>query len=103
MYIADLVPGRVWRRSPDGAYGLVSDEVKVPNGITCVGDRTTGERRVAAEDLPVGRPPGPAPALFTHGVPGLAPRFAGLAAAPDGSLLLSADAEGTVLRLTPDA
>ncbi|WP_443732519.1 hypothetical protein [Streptomyces lomondensis] len=30
-------------------------------------------------------------------------RFAGLAAAPDGTLLLSADGEGTVLRLSPDA
>ncbi|MGP4049863.1 hypothetical protein [Streptomyces sp. 2A115] len=39
MYVADLTPGRVWRRSPSGAYTLVSDEVKVPNGITCVGDR----------------------------------------------------------------
>ncbi|AXE87365.1 hypothetical protein [Streptomyces sp. Go-475] len=65
---------------------------------------TTGESRVAADGLAVGPPQAtaPAPALFTHGVPGLAPPFAGLAAA-DGSLLLSADAEGTVLRLTPDA
>ncbi|WP_328493286.1 hypothetical protein OHS59_11415 [Streptomyces sp. NBC_00414] len=39
MYIADLTPGRVWRRTPDGTYTLVSDEVRVPNGITCVGDR----------------------------------------------------------------
>lgn len=39
MYITDLVPGRVWRRSPDGEYTLVSEEVKAPNGIACVGDR----------------------------------------------------------------
>ena len=39
MYITDLVPGRVWRfRSPD-EYTLVSDQVAVPNGIACVGDR----------------------------------------------------------------
>ncbi|WP_158708331.1 hypothetical protein [Streptomyces sp. NRRL S-455] len=38
---------------------------------------------------------------FTHQIPGLAPRFAGLAASPDGSLLLSANGEGTVLRLSP--
>ncbi|MFJ7179401.1 hypothetical protein ACIQXA_24070 [Streptomyces massasporeus] len=67
---------------------------------------TTGERRVEAEDLAVGLPPGvarrPEPALFAHGLPGLAPRFAGLAAAPDGSLLLSSNGEGTVLRLAPD-
>ncbi|MEU0217517.1 hypothetical protein ABZ281_21420 [Streptomyces sp. NPDC006265] len=42
------------------------------------------------------------PAPFAHGVPGLAPRFAGLAAAPDGSLLLSSNGEGTVLRLAPN-
>lgn len=66
---------------------------------------TTGERRVEAEDLAVGLPPGvdrrPDPALFAHGGPGLAPRLAGLAAAPDGSLLLSSNGEGTVLRLSP--
>lgn len=65
----------------------------------------TGERRVDAEDLAVGVPPGIArraePALFAHGMPGLAGQFAGLAAAPDGSLLLSANGEGTVLRLSP--
>jgi glucose/arabinose dehydrogenase len=33
---------------------------------------------------------------------GLAPRFAGLAAAPDGSLLLSSNGEGTVLRQAPN-
>ncbi|MFD7226297.1 hypothetical protein ACFV9P_35645 [Streptomyces sp. NPDC059892] len=39
MYITDLTPGRVWRRDPAGEFTLVSDAVKVPNGITCVGDR----------------------------------------------------------------
>jgi sugar lactone lactonase YvrE len=38
MYITDLVPGRVWRFSR-GEYTLVSDQVAVPNGIACVGDR----------------------------------------------------------------
>ncbi|MGW6647002.1 hypothetical protein [Streptomyces iakyrus] len=44
----------------------------------------------------------PDPALFAHGVPGLAPRFAGLAAAPDGALLLPSNGEGTVLRSAPN-
>jgi sugar lactone lactonase YvrE len=39
MYITDLVPGRVWRRDPAGAFTLVSGDVPVANGITCVGDR----------------------------------------------------------------
>jgi glucose/arabinose dehydrogenase len=34
-------------------------------------------------------------------MPGMARRFAGLAVAADGALLLSANGEGTVLRLTP--
>jgi hypothetical protein len=36
-------------------------------------------------------------------MPGPARRFAGIAAALDGTLLLSAGGEGTVLRLTPRA
>lgn len=39
MYITDLVPGRVWRRDPHGEYTLVTDEMEVPNGIACVGNR----------------------------------------------------------------
>lgn len=66
---------------------------------------TTGERRVEAEDLAVGLPPGaerrPDPALFALGGPGLALRFTGLAA-PDGSLLLSSNGEATVLRPAPN-
>jgi glucose/arabinose dehydrogenase len=67
---------------------------------------TTGGTRVEAEDLAVGIPPGSAPprrapALFAHGMPGVAPRFAGLTTAPDGSLLLSSNGDGTVVRLSP--
>ncbi|SMD11732.1 NHL repeat-containing protein [Kibdelosporangium aridum] len=61
MYITDLVPGRVWRRDPHGDYTLVSDEVKVPNGIACVGDRLfVNEMRVGGrllELFPDGREP----------------------------------------------
>lgn len=39
MYIADITPSRVWRRSPDGELSLLSEEVRAPNGIACVGDR----------------------------------------------------------------
>ncbi|ASO20732.1 sugar lactone lactonase YvrE [Actinoalloteichus hoggarensis] len=39
MYLTDLVPGRVWRRDPGGAFTLVTDRVRVPNGIACVGER----------------------------------------------------------------
>lgn len=39
MYIADIAPSRVWKRTPDGEYTLISESVRQPNGITCVGDR----------------------------------------------------------------
>lgn len=69
-------------------------------------DLVTGERRVEAEDLAVGLPAGPTraePALFCHGMPGVPRRFAGVAVGPDGSLYVSADGEGSVLRLSPPA
>ncbi|MET4923097.1 hypothetical protein P3L51_12185 [Streptomyces sp. PSRA5] len=65
----------------------------------------TGESRVDVEDLAVGPPPGVSAraevALFAHGMPGSPGLFAGLAAAPDGSLLLSANGEGSLVRLSP--
>lgn len=60
-----------------------------------------GDPRVELADLPVGGPDRPTPALFAAGLPGVAPSFAGLAA-HDGTLYLSADAEGSVLLLTEE-
>jgi sugar lactone lactonase YvrE len=71
MYIADLAPGRVWRRTSRGEFTLVSDDVVAPNGITCVGNRlfvnemrpdgrlfelppADGEPAVLADDLALG-------------------------------------------------
>ncbi|MER7786896.1 hypothetical protein [Streptomyces sp. NPDC097640] len=108
-------------RIDDGTPVTVADGLGAPQGLAVLGDElftvetahrrlraislTTGESRIDAEELPVGPPPGVAPradpALFAGGLPGSPRRFAGLAAAPDGSLLLAADGEGTVLRLTP--
>ncbi|NGO10283.1 hypothetical protein G5C60_22490 [Streptomyces sp. HC44] len=99
----------------------VAEGLGAPQGLAILGDelftvdtehrrllaisRTTGESRVDAEDLAVGLPPGTArteqPALFAHGMPGSPRQFAGLAVAPDGSLLLSANGEGSVLKLSP--
>jgi hypothetical protein len=53
--------------------------------------------------LPVGLPPGVTradPALFTHGMPGSPRQFAGLAVGPDGPLYVSANDEGSLLRLS---
>ncbi|GAB3568671.1 SMP-30/gluconolactonase/LRE family protein [Amycolatopsis endophytica] len=63
-------------------------------------DLATGECRVVAEDLAVA-PPVESPGLFAYGMPGVPRRFAGVAAAPDGSLYVSANGEGTVVRVVP--
>ncbi|WP_369202390.1 hypothetical protein [Streptomyces sp. PU-14G] len=98
MYIADLVPGRVWRRSPSGAYSLVSDQVKVPNGITCVGDRL-----FVNEMRPCGRlwelfPDGGDPVVLTDG---LALGNA-MQRGPDGHLYYPHMVTGQVWRIAPD-
>ncbi|MEU0147491.1 SMP-30/gluconolactonase/LRE family protein [Streptomyces sp. NPDC006288] len=123
-YVSDERAGTVVRLEEDAATTVVADGLGAPQGLTVVGDTLytveTGRRRLRAvslttsaswteaEDLPVGVSPGAGhrqpeaePALFANGLPGLARRFAGIAAAPDGSLVLSANGEGTLLRLTP--
>ncbi|WP_086564990.1 SMP-30/gluconolactonase/LRE family protein [Streptomyces africanus] len=118
-YVSDDRRGAVLRLD-DGEPVPVADGLGTPQGLAVHGDDlftvdtahrrlwsvslTTGDTRVEAEDLAVGTPAGTAPrqppALFAHGLPGVAPRFAGLTAAPDGSLLLSSNGEGTVVRLS---
>ncbi|ANZ40351.1 hypothetical protein BBK82_34320 [Lentzea guizhouensis] len=64
-------------------------------------DLATGDRRVEAEDLPVGLPPGLTrvqPESAGHA--GVPVPFAGVAVGPDGSLYVSANGEGSVLRLS---
>jgi sugar lactone lactonase YvrE len=109
-------------RIDDGETVAVADGLGAPQGLAVRGDElftvdvehrclravslTTGETRIDAEDLAVGLPPGitrTEPALFAAGMPGSPRPFAGLAVAPDGSLLLSANGEGSVLRLSPRA
>ena len=66
-------------------------------------DLASGVRRTIAAGLPVGAPPGVAP-KFLRGIGTLSGPmgpFAGIAAGPDGTLYLSADAEGSVLALRP--
>ncbi|OMC51224.1 gluconolaconase [Mycobacterium sp. IS-2888] len=64
-------------------------------------DPATGTRRTIASDLPVGAPPGvsPKPLLGLPPFSGPQGPFAGIAAGPDGTLYVSADAEGSVLAL----
>jgi sugar lactone lactonase YvrE len=56
-------------------------------------------RRIIASELPVGTPPGVVPKPLRGMVPFSGPQgpFAGIAAGPDGTLYVSADADGSVL------
>lgn len=64
-------------------------------------DLATEARDVIARELPVGAPPGVIPKPLRGIPPFFGPEgpFAGIAAGPDGTLYLSADAEGSVLAL----
>jgi glucose/arabinose dehydrogenase len=63
----------------------------------------SGARRTIVSNLPVGAPPGVTP-RFLRGIEGfcgpMGP-FASITSAPDGTLYVSADAEGSVLALRP--
>jgi hypothetical protein len=103
LYSPHMISGQVWRVSPDGGVPeVVAEDVHDPVAVRFdQGGVLHVLSRVEAEDLAVGSKPRPAPALFAHGLPGVAPEFAGLTTAPDGSLLLSSNGEGTVVRLSP--
>jgi glucose/arabinose dehydrogenase len=64
-------------------------------------DLKSKSRRTIASDLPVGAPPGVIPQPLRGLPPFSGPQgpFAGIAAGPDGTLYVSADAEGSVLSL----
>lgn len=120
-YVSDDRLGAVLRLDGDRTVTTVADGLGAPQGLAIrgtelftvdTGHRTlravsliTGESRVDVEDLAVGPPPGVTSraevALFAHGMPGSPGLFAGLSAAPDGSLLLSANGEGSVVSLSP--
>ncbi|KUL22339.1 NHL repeat-containing protein [Actinoplanes awajinensis] len=98
LYVADLVPGRVWRRSPGGEFQLVTDEVRLPNGITCVGDRL-----FVNEMIPGGRllelfTDGRAPVVLT----GSLAMGNAMQAGPDGRLYYPHMITGEVWRIPVD-
>ncbi|ASQ92640.1 hypothetical protein [Streptomyces sp. 11-1-2] len=98
MYIADLTPGRVWRRSSEGAYTLVSDQVSVPNGITCVGDRLFVNEMKMNGRLMELFPGGGDPAVLTDGLAlGNAMQLG-----PDGCLYYPQMMRNQVWRIPPD-
>jgi glucose/arabinose dehydrogenase len=102
-----------------GRVETVLDGLKLPEGIAVRGqklyvvdtgakelieyDLTTKSRRAIATSLPVGAPAGVKPIYLNPFLPlcGSMGPFAGLAVGTDGTLYVSADAEGSVLAVRP--
>lgn len=118
VLVAEEGAGRVVKVRA-GSTDVVLDDLQRPQGILVVGDLlyvvdvgakelveydlSTKVRRVIAQDLPVGPPEGIVP-KFLCGVPPLSGPmgpFAGITAGADGTLYVSADADGSVLALQP--
>ena len=116
-YVAESGGGRVVRLA-GGRAESVLDGLLEPQGILlCRGllyvvdvlarelieyNIASKARRTIASDLPVGAPPGVTP-RFLRAMPLSGPMgpFAGIAAGQDGTLYLSADAEGSILAVKP--
>jgi sugar lactone lactonase YvrE len=117
--VSEAGAGRVARIAGSGVHTVV-DDLQRPQGILVLGrqlylvdagakaliavDLEDATRRTIASDLPLGAPPGVVPKPLKGMPPFSGPQgpFAGIAAAPDGTLYVSADAEGSVLALTRD-
>lgn len=116
--VAESGAGRVVRVGPAGVQSVVDGLVR-PQGILLAGrtlyvvdagarqvlsaDLDTGARRVIAEGLPIGPPPGVTPKPLKGMPPFSGPQgpFAGIARGRDGTLFISADGDGSVLALHP--
>ncbi|HET7073499.1 MAG TPA: gluconolaconase [Mycobacterium sp.] len=117
-FVAEAGAGRVVRIGGTGARITTAlDGLRRPHGILMLDGRlyvvdvgaqeliefdlASGDRGVVASDLPVGAPPGvvPKPLLGMPPFSGPQGPFAGIAAGPDGTLYVSADAEGSVLAI----
>jgi glucose/arabinose dehydrogenase len=109
----------VARIAGSGVHTVV-DELQRPQGILVHGrqlyvvdagaraliavDLEDATRSTIASDLPLGAPPGVVPKPLKGMPPFSGPQgpFAGIAAGPDGTLYVSADADGSVLALRQD-
>ena len=117
-YISEAGAGRVVKIVGGGAE-TVLDGLQVPHGILVRGgflyvvdagaravieyQLATGVRRIVAAGLAVGAPPGvmPKPLRAIPPLSGPMGPFSGIAGGADGTLYVSADAEGSVLALRP--
>ena len=114
--VAETDKGRVLKLTGNKSETLL-DGLQKPQGLLVRGnqlyivdaaakeliefDLTTGKHQTIAANLPIGAPTGVTPKPLRAVLPlaGFMGPFAGLTAAPDGTLYLSADAAGTVLAL----
>ncbi|GGN91777.1 hypothetical protein GCM10010112_78310 [Actinoplanes lobatus] len=109
-YVSDEENGTVLRFE-DGKPVAVAEGLSAPQGLAIADGRPvvveSGRRRLLAlgpdqrtlaSDLPVVPPRDPQPALMVHDLPGVPRPFAGLATAPDGTLYLAGNADGSILR-----
>jgi glucose/arabinose dehydrogenase len=112
--VSEAGAGRVVRLDGSGVHTVV-DELQRPQGILVLGrrlyvvdadakaliaiDLEDARRHTIASGLPLGAPPGVVPKPLQGMPPFSGPQgpFAGIAAGPDGTLYVSADAEGSVL------
>jgi sugar lactone lactonase YvrE len=117
--VSEAGAGRVVRLTGAGVQTLV-DDLQRPQGILVLGrqlyvvdagakaliavDLEDGTRHTIASGLPLGAPPGVVPKPLKGMPPFSGPQgpFAGIAAGPDGTLYVSADAEGSVLAIRRD-
>lgn len=115
-FVAESGAGRIVSITGSGVDTVV-DGLDKPQGILVRGTRLyvvdagtkllisvdleTKARDIIARDLPVGAPPGVIPKPLRGIPPFSGPQgpFAGIAAGPDGTLYLSADADGSVLAI----
>lgn len=120
IYVAESGSGKVSRYSGGRTETLV-DNLERPQGLLVRDDRLyivdaetkalieyhleTGVSRLIAARLPVGPPVGVIPKVLgpIGNLAGPMGPFAGIAAGPDGVIYVSADAEGSVLAIRPDA
>jgi sugar lactone lactonase YvrE len=116
-YVAEAAAGRVVQVR-NGATSTVLDGLAEPHGVAVAHgqlfvldrvsrllhavDLASGRAQIVARQLPVGPAPGIVPKVLP-GIAGIMPGpllpFADLAAAPDGSVLIGAEGDGSLLRL----
>lgn len=116
--VAEEGAGRVVKLTRGGAE-TVLDGLQAPQGILVLGDllyvvdvgareliehnMVSGSRVTIASSLPLGAPPGVIPKFIgaIGNMSGPMGPFAGITAGADGTLYISADADGSVLALSP--